>query len=120
MQAMLERDAAFPLAGRVEMDDAYLGGRRSGAKRGRGAPGKTPIVAAVETTPEGRPVRIKLRRVKGFRKTEIAKIAKHGPEPAGDRVQRRAEVLHRGHRARLRAPSDTDRLRTAGRRRARL
>ena len=81
MQAMLECDAAFPLAGRVEMDDAYLGGRRSGAKRGRGAPGKTPIVAAVETTPEGRPVRIKLRRVKGFRKTEIAKMAKRDLSP---------------------------------------
>ncbi len=81
MQAMLERDAAFPLAGRIEIDDAYLGGRRSGAKRGRGAPGKTPIVAAVETTPEGRPVRIKLRRVKGFRKTEIAKMAKRDLSP---------------------------------------
>ncbi len=63
------------------MDDAYLGGRRSGAKRGRGAPAKTPIVAAVETTPEGRPVRIKLRRVKGFRKTEIAKMAKRDLSP---------------------------------------
>ena len=81
MQAMLERDAAFPLLGRVEMDDAYLGGRRAGAKRGRGAPAKTPIVAAVETTAEGRPVRIKLRRVKGFRKTEIAKMAARDLSP---------------------------------------
>jgi hypothetical protein len=81
MQAMLERDAAFPLAGRVEMDDAYLGGRRSGGKRGRGAPAKTPFVAAVETTPEGRPLRIKLRRVKGFRKTEIRKMARRDLSP---------------------------------------
>ena len=44
------REAAKPkLAGRVEVDDAYLGGERSGGKRGRGAAGKTPIVAAVET-----------------------------------------------------------------------
>ena len=35
---------------RVEIDDAYLGGERSGGKRGRGTPGKTPIIAAVETT----------------------------------------------------------------------
>jgi hypothetical protein len=50
----------------VEIDDAYLGGERTGAKRGRGAPGKTPFVAAVETTPEGKPVRLKLRRVASF------------------------------------------------------
>src|SRR3954468_2485410 len=55
MRAMAEREAAKPtLAGRVEMDDAYLGGERPGGKRGRGAAGKTPIVAAVETTAERR------------------------------------------------------------------
>jgi transposase-like protein len=53
MHVMMERDAGKRLTGRVEMDDAYLGGERSGGKRGRGAPGKTPIIAAVETTPEG-------------------------------------------------------------------
>ena len=62
MQVMLERDAGKRLSGRVEIDDASLGGERSGGKRGRGAPGKTPIIAAVETTPEGQPVRLKLRR----------------------------------------------------------
>ena len=50
-QVMLERDATKRLAGRIEIDDAYLGGERSGGKRGRGAAGKTPFVAAVETTP---------------------------------------------------------------------
>lgn len=71
MQVMMERDARKPLTGRVEMDDAYLGGERAGGKRGRGAPGKTPIVAAVETTPDGKPVRLKLRRVKSFRRKEV-------------------------------------------------
>ena len=47
-------------------DDAHLGGERTGGKRGRGAPGKTPFVAAVETTPEGKPVRLKMRRVTSF------------------------------------------------------
>ena len=37
-QVMMERDATKPLSGRVEIDDAYLGGERSGCKRGRGAP----------------------------------------------------------------------------------
>ena len=65
-QVMMERDAGKQLTGRVEMDDAYLGGERTGGKRGRGAAGKTPFVAAVETTPDGKPVRIKLSRVNGF------------------------------------------------------
>ena len=37
MQVMMERDRAHPLGGWVELDDAYLGGERSGGKRGRGA-----------------------------------------------------------------------------------
>jgi hypothetical protein len=57
MQVMLERDQDKPLTGeRIEVDDAYIGGERSGGKRGRGSAGKTPFVAAVETTAEGRPV----------------------------------------------------------------
>ena len=82
MQVMMERDAGKRLTGRIEMDDAYLGGERSGGKRGRGSAGKTPIVAAVETTPEGKPIRLKLRRVKGFRHTEIATLAKRNFDPA--------------------------------------
>ena len=52
-QVMLERDAAKKLSGRIEIDDAYVGGERRGGKRGRGAAGKTPFVAAVETTEDG-------------------------------------------------------------------
>src|ERR671938_223224 len=44
MRAMAAREAAKPkLSGRGEVDDAYLGGERSGGKRGRGAAGKTPF-----------------------------------------------------------------------------
>ena len=75
-QVMLERDAGKRLTGRLEIDDAYLGGERTGGKRGRGAPGKTPFVAAVETTPEGKPVRLKLRRVTRFCCGSIATFAK--------------------------------------------
>ncbi len=81
MQVMMERDAGKRLGGRIEIDDAYLGGERSGGKRGRGAAGKTPIVAAVETTPEGKPVRLKLRRVNGFRRSEIASLATRMLDP---------------------------------------
>lgn len=82
MRAMAAREAKKPkLSGRVEVDDAYLGGERSGGKRGRGAAGKTPFVAAVETTPERRPQRLRLTVVKGFRKKEVEKIAKRDMAP---------------------------------------
>ena len=77
MRTMAEREAKKPkLQGRVEIDDAYLGGARSGGKRGRGAAGKTSVVAAVETTAERRPRKLKLLPVKGFRKREVEKLAR--------------------------------------------
>jgi transposase-like protein len=77
MRAMAAREAAKPkLGGRVEIDDAYLGGERPGGKRGRGAAGKTPVVAAVETTAERKPRRLRLSVVQGFRKREVERIAK--------------------------------------------
>ena len=72
MQVMLERDDGQPLSGFIELYNAYVGGERTGDKRGRGAEGKTPFVAAVETTSEGQPTRIKLSVVKGFRTSEIS------------------------------------------------
>ena len=38
----------YPLGGWVQINDAYWGRQRRGGKRGRGAPGKTPFVAAVD------------------------------------------------------------------------
>jgi len=74
MAVMATRDDALPLTGRVEMDDAYLGGHRRG-KRGRGAAGKQPFVAAVSTTDERRPRKMKLLPVKGFAKKVIKTLA---------------------------------------------
>ena len=55
LQVMAEREASRVLDGRVEIDDAYLGGERPG-KRGRGSENKVPFVIAVQTTPDGKPV----------------------------------------------------------------
>src|SRR5918999_891282 len=88
MRAMAAREAKKPqLEGRVEIDDAYLGGERSGGKRGRGAAGKTPVVAAVETTAERKPRRLKLTVVKGFRKKEVEKLAKRDFAPGSNVVR---------------------------------
>lgn len=50
--AMGDRDNAYLLDGLVELDDAYVGGRRPG-KRGRGAEGKKPVLFAVERRKNG-------------------------------------------------------------------
>lgn len=64
------------LDGRIEMDDAYLGGARSGGKTGRGSPGKKPIIVAVQTDDKGRPRRIKLRRIARFKRARVKSLTK--------------------------------------------
>jgi len=66
MQAMAEREDQYLLSGHVQIDDAYLGGERSGGKAGRGSENKIPFVAAVSVDEEGHPLRIKLTPVSGF------------------------------------------------------
>ena len=105
MAVMARREGEKPLSGRVEMDDAYLGGVRSGGKRGRGAPGRTPFVAAVSTSPEGRPRKAKPVPVGGFRKRGTARGAKRWLTPDAevvtDALGCRAALGHAGrnHRA---------------------
>ena len=80
MQTMAERDAGKRLDGRIEMDDAYLGGELAGTP-GRGSPNKTPFIAVVQTTEDKKPQRIHLRMVPGFRKRAIARYAKESLTP---------------------------------------
>lgn len=75
MQVMKERDDQQPLAGIIQLDDAYWGGERRGGKRGRGAPGKSAFVAAVATTEAGQPIAMRLTRIRSFRKETIARWA---------------------------------------------
>ena len=77
MQVMMERVRAHPLGGSAQLEDAYPGGERSGGKRGRGVPGKTPFVTAVEANEQGHPLRMKLTVVEGFRLSEILAWAQH-------------------------------------------
>ncbi len=106
----MERDAAKPLSGRVELDDAYLNGERTGGKRGRGAPGKTPFVAAVETTPEGKPAQLKPRRVASFCNHSISNFAKRSLNPFLPGRQRRTGLLRGCGQGRVRPCGRQDRL----------
>jgi transposase-like protein len=57
METMRLREQPRTLSGRVEIDDSYLGGQRSGGKPGRGSENKVPFVCAVQTTEDGQAVR---------------------------------------------------------------
>jgi Zn ribbon nucleic-acid-binding protein len=65
MQVMTQREQARRLDGRVEIDDAYLGGERPG-KRGRGSENKIPFIAAVQTNHQGHPLFVRLDRLSTF------------------------------------------------------
>src|SRR5918996_4080457 len=56
MEVMRQREDSRQLDGRVEIDDAYLGGELSGGTSGRGSPNKVSFIAAVQTSPEGHPL----------------------------------------------------------------
>jgi len=71
-QVMSEREETTILSGRVEVDDAYLGGQHPGGKAGRGSENKVPFVAAVETNDQGHPMRAVFTPVKSFSSAEIA------------------------------------------------
>lgn len=71
-QVMREREESTILSGRVEVDDAYLGGEHPGGKAGRGSENKVPFVAAVETNDQGHPMRAVFTPVKSFTSVEIA------------------------------------------------
>ena len=74
-QVMFEREDQRVLEDRIEIDDAYLGGERSGGKAGRGSENKIPFVAAVQTTKEGHPMFVVFSQVKTFSLEEIEQWA---------------------------------------------
>ena len=77
-QTMKERDDSKPLSGVILMDDAYWGGKKRDGKRGRGATGKMPLVAALSVSSEGHPQFMRLSHLSGFSKQEIKSwSAKH-------------------------------------------
>jgi len=63
MQVMLLREADRRLDGRVEVDDAYLGGELPGGKSGRGSQNKVSFIAAVQTTSARHPLLVCLAKL---------------------------------------------------------
>lgn len=75
MEVMRQRETSRQLTGRVEIDDAYLGGEHPGGKPGRGSENKVPFVAAVQTTEAGQPALVCLSR-RPFTKESILEFAR--------------------------------------------
>jgi hypothetical protein len=85
MRVMVEREEDRVLSGRVEADDAYLGGVRKG-QRGRGAAGKTPMIIAVQTkvderTGEAHPWFVRLDVLPNFRHDVLVAWAEQALDP---------------------------------------
>jgi len=76
MQVMANREDRYVLEGKVQVDDAYLGGERTGGKVGRGSENKVAFVAAISLTEEDRPLRVRLTPVPGFTLKAVAAWAK--------------------------------------------
>jgi len=76
MHAMAQREEQYVLEGKVQIDDAYLGGERTGGKAGRGSENKVPFIAAVSLTDQDHPLYVKLTQLPGFTLTAIAAWAK--------------------------------------------
>lgn len=80
MEVMAQREADRPLEGDIRVDDAYLGGERSGGRPGRGSSNKVAFVAAVEMR-QGRPQRVRFDPVDGFSFAALAPWARQAVAP---------------------------------------
>ena len=83
--AMGHRDSIYRLHDLIEIDDALVGGRRSGGKRGRGAEGKSPVLVAIENRDQ-RAGFIAMQQVSAVTKASVAKFVQHHLPP-GQRVR---------------------------------
>ena len=77
LRAMADREEAYLLRGKIQIDDSYLGGELPGGKAGWGSETKIPIVVAVCLHEARHPVHARITAVSGFSSEAIADWAKH-------------------------------------------
>ena len=80
LRVAMVRPGRDRLSGIVEVDETYIGGKRSGEKRGRGTPGKIPVVIAVQVS-DRRIGRIRLFRVPDTSANSLAQAVQACVEP---------------------------------------
>lgn len=72
MQVMFGQERDRKLQALVQIDDVFVGGERQGGGRGRVAPNKVLVVAAVQTTGKGKALLTRLDVVPNWQKSTIA------------------------------------------------
>lgn len=106
--AMGHRDSLYRLHDLIEIDDAFVGGRRSG-KRGRGAEGKAAMLVAVENRDQHAGF-IAMQRVGAVTKESVAKFVQHhlppGQEVRSDALASLLEIGKTQHHAARVTPPD--------------
>jgi transposase-like protein len=80
LRSLMTGESPETLSGHIEVDETYVGGRKKGGKRGRGAPGKTILVGMVE-----RDGNAKIVKAPNVRKVTLRAIVKENVEK-GSRV----------------------------------
>jgi len=78
--AMGHRDTLYRLSQIIELDDAFIGGKRPG-KRGRGAEGKTSVLIGCENR-DGKPGFVAMEAVPSVTKHTVADFARRRIKPA--------------------------------------
>lgn len=74
--AMAARDAKYQLAGLVEMDDSYFGGKKHKGKRGRGSENKSTVIVGVQLSKKERPRYIDMVAVENLSGNTVKKSIK--------------------------------------------
>jgi ribosomal protein L37AE/L43A len=75
MAVMFEQERDRRLEGIVQIDDAFLGGERTGGKCGRGSDNKVPLSAAVQTTGDGQAIFTRLDVLPDWKIPTVARWA---------------------------------------------
>ena len=78
-QAMGDQDSIYSLSGVVELDDAFVGGKKTG-KRGRGSAGKASVLVACENN-GGIPGFVAMKVINSVSKKEIQQFTKENIRP---------------------------------------
>ena len=92
MLAMAHRESTRTLSDVVQIDDAFLGGERTGGKRGRGSENKVPFIAAVQTR-QGKPLYARFDLLPDWRAHSVAQWARHHLAPGAHVVSDGLQVF---------------------------
>ena len=85
MAAMADRESGRLLTGLVQIDDANLGGERSGVPNGKQWENKVPFIAAVSTQ-DGRPLHVRFDCVPSFCRAALTDWAQRALSPEAQAV----------------------------------